>query len=111
MELANARATAIRLMTQHGLISKGWTFQFDRALYRLGLCDHVRKRISISKHFTGAASEYQVEQAVLHEIAHALLPLEVRNKHKKAWKDKALEIGYMGSRLAHNPFYSIRHKR
>lgn len=109
MELKDAENIAINLMEEHGLIEQGWSFAFDRALYRLGLCRFDRKQITISKHFASAANEYEVKQAVLHEIAHALLPVEA--KHGPAWQDKALEIGYMGSRLANNPFAPHRRKR
>lgn len=109
MELVTAENIAIKLMEEHGLIQQGWSFAFDRALYRLGLCRFDRKQITISKHFTSEADEYELKQAALHEIAHALLPIEA--KHGQAWQDKALEIGYMGTRLAHNPFSARRRKR
>lgn len=95
-------------MEDHGLIQTGWTFDFDRAKYRLGFCNNVDKKITISKYFTAAANEDEFDQAVLHEIAHALLPQSAG--HKQAWKDKAKAIGYRGERLAHNPFATLRHR-
>lgn len=106
MDLVTARAKAVSDMKKHGLIRKGWVFEFDRALYRLGQCDFTRKRITLSKHFTGAANEEQFEQALLHEIAHALLP--VGAKHGWDWRLKAKEIGYKGARLASNPYREVR---
>lgn len=101
-----AKAAAMKLMKKHGLIRKGWTFEFDRAQYRLGQCDNNLKRITISKHFTGAANEDEFEQALLHEIAHALLPASVG--HGWDWRLKAKEVGYRGSRLANNPYREVR---
>ena len=60
----------------------------------------------------------RVEQAMLHEIAHALVgpyaltasgDRQVRNgryvqtRHGAVWKRKAREIGYSGKRTADNP--------
>jgi hypothetical protein len=109
MDVTEAREHAVHLMEEHGLVVEGWTFEFDRAKHRLGLCNSDLRRISISKYFTGVATKDQFEQAVLHEIAHALLPTEVR--HGEQWKQKAEEIGYRGRRLAHNPYYERREKR
>lgn len=89
-------------MTEHGLFIKGWTFEFDRATSRLGQTDFGKKRITISRHFTGAASEEEFNQTLIHEIAHALLPVSA--KHGPLWKMKARSLGYTGNRLAHNPY-------
>lgn len=105
MDLITARAKAISEMKKHGLIKKGWTFEFDRAVRRLGQCDSAKKQITISKHFTGAANEDEFEQALLHEIAHALLPASAG--HSWDWRLKAREIGYRGSRLANNPYRQV----
>lgn len=105
MDLITARTKAISEMKKHGLIRKGWTFEFDRAVRRLGQCNSAMKRITISKHFTGAANEDEFEQALLHEIAHALLPASVG--HSWDWRLKAKEIGYRGSRLANNPYRKV----
>jgi predicted SprT family Zn-dependent metalloprotease len=103
MDLITARVKAVTEMKKHGLLEKGWTFDFDRATSRLGQCNFGTKRITISKHFTGAATEEQFMQTVFHEVAHALLP--VAAKHGWQWKQKAKEIGHTGERLSHNPYY------
>lgn len=102
MDLLAARIKANKTLCEHGLTAQGWTFDFDRAKYRLGHCRFDIRRVTISKHFTGVATEDEFEQALLHEIAHALLP--VGAKHGKQWKEKAKEIGYRGKRLANNPY-------
>lgn len=103
MDLMRAETKAVSEMRKHGLLEKGWTFAFDRATSRLGQCDYGKKRITISKHFTGAATPEQFEQTLIHEMAHALLPVGVH--HGWQWKAKARELGYMGKRTSHNPFH------
>lgn len=104
--MITARKKAIALMDEHGLFEAGWMFDFDRAVRRLGNCDLIRKRITVSKYFTGAANLDEFEQALLHEIAHALLPASA--KHGVEWQVKAKEIGYRGTRLANNPYAAQR---
>jgi len=103
MELEKALKMALNLMDQHGLIEKGWNFAFDNAERRLGLCDFGIKRLSISRYFTGAATEEQVEKAILHEIAHALVGSKVQ-AHGAEWKSKAIAIGHSGERTSPNPY-------
>lgn len=103
MDLMRAQTKAVSEMRKHGLLEKGWTFAFDRATSRLGLCNFTKKRITISKHFTGAATEEEFEQTLIHEIAHALLPVSA--KHGWQWKAKAKELGYKGKRTSRNPFH------
>lgn len=106
MDLAAAETLAERLMTKHGL--EGWAFGFDRATTRLGRCAYGRRLITISRLFALAASAGQVEQALLHEIAHALLPTHNRwgrpLGHGPEWKLLAAAIGYTGSRMSANPY-------
>lgn len=103
MELMRAEKRANQLMSDHGLLKQGWTFAFDRATSRLGLCNFTKKRITVSKHFTGAATDEEFDQTMFHEIAHALLPVSA--KHGWQWKAKAREIGYKGERTSRNPFH------
>jgi hypothetical protein len=101
MELNAARDLAIHLMTKHGLIEKGWTFGFDNARKRLGVCVYAPKRISISRFMAPAATWDEVQQTMLHEIAHALVGHDAA--HGPIWKAKAASIGYTGKRTAKNP--------
>lgn len=102
MDLMTAQARAVKVMVEHGLFEKGWTFSFDRATSRLGQTDFGKKRITISRYFTGAATEEEFEQTLIHELAHALLPPFA--KHGELWKRTAKELGYTGKRLARNPY-------
>ncbi len=83
---------ACSMMEEHGLMLKGWTFGFDNAVKRLG-CTHFRqKKITMSRQASVLMTDAEAKQIILHEIAHALLPSDV--KHGKAWKDLAKSIGY-----------------
>jgi predicted SprT family Zn-dependent metalloprotease len=88
MHLPLAATLARQLMDEHRLT--GWTFRFDSAKRRFGLCNYTTKTISLSRHLTGLNGEAQVRDTLLHEIAHALTP---RSGHGRAWREKCLEIG------------------
>ena len=78
------------LFVRHGLVN--YSFGFDRALRRAGQCDFRARRITISKHLVQNCSLDQIEQVILHEIAHALVGKDAA--HSRAWKAKAKQIGY-----------------
>jgi hypothetical protein len=102
MKLETAEALALKLMKKHGLLSTGWTFAFDRAEKRLGCTKYAKKTITISRFMTEVATVALVEQVILHEIAHALLPAGIHHKHE--WEILAAKIGYSGGRLMQNPY-------
>lgn len=93
-------------MEEQSLISEGWTFCFDNAVKRAGTCRHTRKSISLSRYFTSYANADEVEQVILHEIAHAILPVEVG--HREPWKIMANALGYKGQRTVRNPYLEAR---
>lgn len=103
MELIKAQRLAQELMTKHGLISPVWTFKFDNARRRFGVCRRfnrkavfsnekifVRGEISLSKPLVLINDETKVRDTILHEIAHALTP---GHGHDAVWKRKCVEIG------------------
>ncbi len=98
MKLSDAETLAQDLFAQHGL--KKWTFQFDRAKVRFGLCNFCDRVISLSRHLTELNDEAIVRNTILHEIAHALVGR--RHAHDKVWKAKAIEIGCDGARRYHS---------
>ncbi len=81
---------AHELFVQHRLIN--YSFGFDRAINRAGQCDFRARRITISRHLVENCSLREVEQIILHEIAHALVGKEAG--HGPIWRAKAWEIGY-----------------
>lgn len=88
-------ALATELFQKHGIVN--YSFGFDRAIRRAGLCDYTKRRITISKHLLAAADMDQIEQVLLHEIAHAVVGKSAG--HGKIWRQKASEIGYRHERI------------
>lgn len=91
----DARALALKLMSEHGL--GGWHFCFNRKLRQLGLCFYPCEanawtgRIELSVHYTERASPECLRDTILHEIAHALAG--EGTGHGPAWKAICLRIG------------------
>ena len=85
---------ALNWMEQYEL--KGWTFQFDNSTRRAGCCNYADRIISISFELARNASEEDIHDTVLHEIAHALVGK--KHNHDAVWKQKAREIGCSGKR-------------
>lgn len=103
MELRAARKIVVDLMEKHGLIEKGWIFEFDRAQQRLGQTTYHLKRITVSRYMASHADEATMTQISLHEIAHALVGPRVK-AHGAEWKARAASIGYTGKRTLRNPY-------
>lgn len=61
----------------------------------LALCHQNERRIEFSYTFILRSPEKAVEQVIIHEIAHALVP----GAHTHEWEQKARELGYV-SRLS-----------
>ena len=94
-ELTEVHAMAEKLMANHLRGTKDpWTFRFDNAKKRGGLCNHGTKTISMSKYLCELWSLDECEQTMLHEIAHALAPKH--HRHTQEWYDIAVSIGYTG---------------
>jgi len=95
MTLEQAEELAKHLMSLHG-VPREWSFAFDRSKVRFGKCDYRRKQISLSRYLVELNSEEEVQDTILHEIAHALLPRGAG--HGPAWRSLALSIGCNGRR-------------
>ncbi|MCY3859110.1 MAG: SprT-like domain-containing protein [Gammaproteobacteria bacterium] len=80
------------LLQKHGLES--WRFGFDHATRRGGRCAFKREEISLSEQFAFAASDEEVTDTILHEIAHALVG--PNHGHDATWKATAKSIGCSG---------------
>lgn len=89
------RARAVELMAAH--LDASWTFAFDRARTRAGLCRYEQHRISVSRELTAVMTPGQVDQVVLHEIAHALAGHDAH--HGATWRRIAHAIGCTGERV------------
>lgn len=111
MNLREAKTLTLDLMGRHGLIVTGWRFKFDRAVKRLGLTNYRYKTISLSRQLTVLNDLPQVQNTILHEIAHALVGS--MNGHNDVWRSKAVSIGCNGQRCTNSimrvtPKYKVR---
>lgn len=88
-------------MREHGLFDAGWTYDFAKRLTgymadgspqnALAICDYRKRQLVFKKSYVFWARESELEQTILHEIAHYYVR---RGGHRQAWLDKAREIGY-----------------
>ena len=74
-----------------------WSFGFDHAKRRAGLCNFTAKRITVSRYLAVRYEDDDIHQVLLHEVAHALAGPDAG--HGAAWKRVANELGYVGGRL------------
>jgi predicted SprT family Zn-dependent metalloprotease len=98
---------AQKLLERHrrvGGLDAGWTFGFDLAPVRAGICRYARKRIELSVSYCLRATRTQIEDTLLHEIAHAIVGQG--HHHDTVWQAKAREIGCSGERC-HDVTHSV----
>ena len=98
MKLDDARILAELLMEQRGLHE--WRFDFDRAKSRFGACHYFKRLITLSTELTQLNEEAEVEDVILHEIAHAIAGRLAG--HGPAWKAVAEYIGARAERCYSN---------
>ncbi|WP_133540984.1 SprT-like domain-containing protein [Microbacterium sp. BK668] len=91
-ELHRVRRWAEALLATH--LDDSWSFAFDNAKRRAGLCDYTRKRISVSRYLAARYDDDTNHQTLLHEVAHALAGPDAA--HGPRWKAVARELGYVG---------------
>ena len=97
--LAEVEALAGRLFARHRAesgLGAEWTFGFDLSTVRGGVCRHEERRIDLSVTFCQRATRAEIEDTLLHEIAHAIVGYE--HRHDDVWKAKAREIGCTAER-------------
>ena len=80
-----------KLMTKHGLVRQGWKFYFSPKKSFIGQCRFGEKVILLSEPFALSIKIAEIEDTVLHEIAHVLVG--PGHGHGKVWKAKCVEIG------------------
>lgn len=90
------RALAEGKMAEH-LDLASWSFGFDSAKRRAGLCNYTNKTISISRYHADIHTIDETMQVVLHEIAHAMCGK--REGHNKKWLATAKSIGYRAEKF------------
>lgn len=81
-------------MDKYGLYD--WKLELDYAKVRAGACHFTEKKISFSRHFIKNADQQDINDTILHEIAHALVG--PTHGHDKVWKNMAKKIGCSAKR-------------
>lgn len=87
--LMEVDAQARELMDRHGLAD--WSFRFNDAEKKLGVCRYREKLILLSREHAVNGARDQVTDTILHEIAHALAGPGAG--HGPAWKAVARRLG------------------
>lgn len=93
MDVREANAFGKEMIAQH-LPGSDWKLRWDRADHRAGCCNFEKGQIVLSVNAVEQYSDLQVEQLMLHEIAH--VKAGPMTDHGKAWKAEARELGYEG---------------
>lgn len=91
-DLEWVRDRAHELIRMH--LDARWTFAFDHAKKRAGLCNYTEHRISVSRYLAQRHAEDDVHQTLLHEVAHAMAGHA--EGHGAEWQRIARELGYTG---------------
>ncbi|MDQ4137508.1 MAG: SprT-like domain-containing protein [Actinomycetota bacterium] len=99
-DLDRVRKWAEALIRMH-LDPAEWSFGFDSAKTRAGLCNFSHKRITVSKHLAQRFEDDDIHQVLLHEVAHALAG--PRAGHGPVWRKVAKDLGYVGKRTHDGP--------
>jgi predicted SprT family Zn-dependent metalloprotease len=81
-------------MEKNGLFD--WKLDLDYAKVRAGACFFKEKKISFSRNFIKNASDSDIYDTILHEIAHALVG--PKHGHDIVWKTMAKKIGCSAKR-------------
>ncbi|MDF2555750.1 MAG: hypothetical protein K0R60_1645 [Microbacterium sp.] len=96
-DLQRIRVWADALIALH--LDDSWSFGFDSAKRRAGLCDYTRRRISVSRYLAARYDDDTNHQTLLHEVAHAIAGSAAG--HGPRWKKVARELGYVGGTTHH----------
>lgn len=101
-DLNRVRTWANALIALH--LDESWSFGFDNAKTRAGLCNYTHKRITVSRYLAAKFEDDDIHQTLLHEVAHAVAG--PKSGHGPKWKAVAKELGYEGGRLHDGPIAS-----
>lgn len=105
--LDDVRKAAASLMAKH---LPGWSFGFDKATTRAGVCRFGPRTINISAAFalSRRVPDSEVLNTILHEIAHGLAGPHAH--HGPVWKRIAMDLGCTGDRCHSFSFTTARYK-
>ena len=96
MNITEAKILTLLHMEEHGLSNKHWNFEFEDCKRSLGRCHYNSRKITLSKWYVELNEEEDVEDTILHEIAHALTFLTYGREgkgHGVLWKQMCRKIG------------------
>lgn len=102
MKLEEAETLGLLHMEEHGLLVKSWRLDFENCKRSLGRCHYRTKKITLSKWYVELNEEHDVEDTILHEIAHALSYIrhgQAGIGHGYLWKKICREIGATPERV------------
>jgi predicted SprT family Zn-dependent metalloprotease len=92
MNEVRLKELAKRLMTEHGLIEKGWRFRtYCNTDKYTGQCRHDQRVIRMNKLTAFINEDRHVENTLRHEIAHAVVG--VGHGHGPVWREMAVRLG------------------
>ena len=97
--LADVEGLAHRLLARHKAgsgLDAAWGFGFDLSTARAGVCRYDDRRIDLSVSYCLRATRAEIEDTLLHEIAHAIAGH--RHHHDAVWKAVARAIGCTAER-------------
>lgn len=95
MDLRDAKRLALKHMGEH---VPGWNFGWDNAKTRYGQTRYDDRVITLSRSLTRLCPREDVEDTVLHEVAHALAGPKAG--HGPVWRAHARRIGARPNRCA-----------
>ena len=95
VEIERAEELCRTLIEHH--LGPSWSFRWDRAVRRFGVCRWDERIISVSRHLVELNNEAAVLDTVLHEIAHGLAPR--RAGHGPTWQRIAASLGARPERV------------
>ena len=97
--LADVEKLAVDLLARHKAgsgLHADWGFGFDLSTSRAGVCRYDDRRIDLSVSYCLRATRAEIEDTLLHEIAHAIAGH--RHHHDDVWKAVARAIGCTAER-------------
>lgn len=94
MDEKTARKMYKDLAREHGLLEKGWKVMFNDRISSAGLCSDRKKVLYLSRKFLKDATNEQIRNTMLHEIAHALeFDKWGESSHNWRFRNLCVEIG------------------
>ena len=99
MILEEAQELALLHIEDKGIDKAGFGFKFENCKATLGRCHYTTKMIALSKWYVEENVENDIEDTILHEIAHALSWIhDGVTGHGKVWKKWCRKIGAVPQR-------------